>query len=263
MGWLRQVHRTAAAPTKATPMVDHALLHRELAQLASALKGDVDLHEGLHQLSLTTAAALGLAGAGVTLHMPDGRTQYVTATDAPTLHVERVQDSLKEGACVDAIEQAGIVAVDDLTVDERWPRYRPAVLEAGYHAVAAVPIPFEDRCIGAINLYGAESRAWTTEEFSAGLLLADLAAGYLVNTHLLRTTQTLAAQLQQALDSRIIIEQAKGILAERHRVTPPAAFAVLRAHARKTNSKLRDLANDVVSGSADPYRQARGDAARR
>lgn len=232
-------------------MVDHHLLHKELAKLALVATPDFDLHEGLHALTVTAAAALDVDGAGITLHMPSGDTEYVTATDPVSLQVEEQQDALKQGACIDAIHSGEVVAVGDLANESRWPEYRPAVLEAGFHAVAGVPIPFQGRNLGAINLYANSSRAWTTDEFDAARLLAGLAAGYLINTHLLATTQTLAGQLQQALNSRIIIEQAKGLLAGRHAMTPDAAFEIMRGFARSSRMKIHDVASRVVSGKTD------------
>ena len=133
----------------------------------------------------------------------------------------------------------------------RWPEYAPVALKAGFHAVAGVPVPFQGRNVGAINLYAGTTHAWTTDEFAAARVLADLAGGYLINAHLLGEAQTLAAQLQFALDSRIIIEQAKGMMAGRHGMTPDAAFEVLRSYARSNQLKIRDVARDVVSGQND------------
>lgn len=242
-------------------MVDHDLLHKELAQLVSLTTRDVDLHAGLYQLSVTATAALDLEGAGVTLHMPEGDTQYITATDAVTLHVEQQQDTLQQGPCVDAIESSQIVAVDDLEVETRWPEYRLVVLQAGFHSVAGVPVPFQGRNLGALNLYAGTTRAWTTDDFAAARLVAELAAGYLINTHLLGKSQTLAAQLQQALDTRVTIEQAKGLLAGRHNVTPDAAFEVMRNYARSNRIKIHDVARGIVTGETIPIGDARSGAA--
>jgi GAF domain-containing protein len=232
-------------------MVDYDLLHRELADLASALGPESDLHEGLHRLTVTAAAALELDGAGVTLQIPAADTHYITAADPVTLDVQRRQDELNEGAGIDAITSRQIVAVGDLTVEQPWPRFGPVVLEAGFRAAAAVPIPFQGLSVGAVNLYSARSRPWTTDEFNAGRLVAELAAGYLVNQELLRTTQTLAEQLQFALDSRIVIEQAKGILAGRLRIMPDSGFELMRSYARARRTKLRDIAGDIVAGKVD------------
>ena len=229
-------------------MVDHDLLHTELAQFASFAAGNFDLHAALYQLSATAAAALDLEGAGVTLHMLDDDTEYLTATDTVALQVERQQDALQQGPCIDAIQSSEIVAVGDLRAETRWPEFRPVVLQAGFHSVAGVPVPFQGRNIGALNLYSATTRAWTTDDFAVARLVADLAAGYLVSTHLLGKSQALATQLQQALDTRVVIEQAKGVLAGRLNMTPDAAFVVMRKFARSSRIKVHDVARDVVSG---------------
>ena len=233
-------------------MVDHDLLHRELSELAAvASSADFDLHMGLHQLSVTAAAGLNVDGAGVTMNMQTGHSEYIAATDALTLSVEQRQDALQQGACMDAMETSEIVAVSDLAADSRWPEYRPYVLKAGFHAVAGVPVAFDGRNVGAINLYARESRAWTTEEFTASKMLADIAAGYLINRNLLEHSQTLTAQLQHALDSRVVIEQAKGVVVGRHGMTPDAAFESIRSYARSNRLKLHDVAHDIVTGEMD------------
>lgn len=234
-------------------MVDHDLLHKELANLATAAgSGNFDLHDGLYQLSVTAAAALGVDGAGFTVQMPSGDTEYITATDAITLSVEHRQDELKEGACVDAINTSQVVAVNDLAAEaHRWPAYAPFVLDAGFNSIAGVPLPFQGRNIGAMNLYGNTTRAWTTDEFAAGRLIAELGGAYLINTHLLGESQTLVKQLQQALDSRVLIEQAKGVMAGRYGTTPDAAFGMLRSYARTHRMKIHEVAQQVVTGKAD------------
>ena len=232
-------------------MVDHDLFHRELNDLAVGLGPHTDLHDGLHRLSQAASTALELDGAGITVQIPSSQTQYVVAADPVTLHVERRQDELQEGACVDAIRRAEIVAVGDLTTEQPWPRFTPVLLDAGFRCAAGVPIPFRGQNIGAVNLYGNVARMWTTEEFNAGRLIAGLAAGYLVNHELLRNNETLTQQLQFALDSRIIIEQAKGVMSGRHSMTADAAFEVMRSYARSRRVKLHDVARSIVTGDLD------------
>jgi GAF domain-containing protein len=237
--------------TKADLVVDYGMLHRELADLAVGLRSDSDLNEGLYRLSETAAASLELDGAGVTLQIPGATTGYVAAGDSVTLHVERRQDALHEGACVDAIASGQIVAIGDLNTEQPWPRFTPELLEAGLHACAGIPISFQGLNIGALNLYANDTRIWTTDEFAAGRLLAEMAAGYLINNELLRTTQTVVHQLQFALDSRIVIEQAKGVMAGRYGMTPDGAFEMMRGYARGQRVKLRDVASDIVNEGLD------------
>jgi GAF domain-containing protein len=248
---LRQTPPESGGSTEALIMVDYGLLHRELAGLTSDLGPETDLHEGLYRLTVAVAAALEVDGAGVTLRFPGADTHYITAADPVTLHVERRQDELREGACVDAVTTARIVAVADLTSEHPWPRLGPVLLEAGFHAAAAVPVLFQGTTIGAVNLYACSTHLWTTEEFDAARLVAELAAGYLINQELLRTTQTLVEQLQFALDSRIVIEQAKGLLAGRHGFGPDAAFELMRGYARHSRTRLREVAAEIVGGDLD------------
>ena len=243
--------RRVRCPTKATPLVDYDLLHRELAHLAADLGPASDLHEGLHRLTVTAAEGLRIAGAGVTLKIPEKETHYLTAADPITLHVERQQDALQEGACVDAINTSQVVTVPDLTVEQPWPRFTPVLLDAGFRAVAGVPVRFQGSNIGALNLYDARSRTWNSDDRNAARLVADVAAGYLVNNDLLRESQTVVEQLQFALDSRVIIEQAKGLMAGRHDITPEQAFGVMRTYARGRRIKLHEVAQAVVANGLD------------
>lgn len=235
-------------PLKVTIVIDHNLLHRELVSFAGTLTTDFDLSEQLHALVVTAAAAMGVDGAGITLSLPSGGTQYIAASDPTTLHVEQRQEELQQGACVDAIASSEVVAASDLTVEDRWPDFRPVLLQAGFVAAAGVPVRFRGENIGAVNLYANDSRAWTTDEFTCGRLIADLAAGYLINSYMLRHSETVTEQLQQALDSRVVIEQAKGVLAGRHGVTTDAAFALLRDYSRSNRTKLHGVAAGVVAG---------------
>ena len=228
-------------------MIDHNLLNRELVSFAAALTTDFDLSEQLHALVVTAAAALGVDGAGVTLSVPTG-THYIAASDPVTLAVEQAQDQLHQGACVDAIASSEVVTASDLSAETRWPDFRPVLIDAGFLAAAGVPVRFRGTNIGAVNLYANESRAWTTEEFVSGQLIADLATGYLINSYMLRHSETVAQQLQQALDSRVVIEQAKGILAGRHNLTTDAAFEALRNYSRSHRIKLHGVAAAVVAG---------------
>ena len=238
-------------------VVDHDLLHSELTNFASKLTEDFDVLEALQQISVSAASAIGLGGAGVTLSMPGGTSHHITATDAITMSVERKQDELQQGVCVAAMASAQVVAVDDLNAESRWPEYRPFVLNAGFNAVAGVPVRFQQRVLGAVNLYGKEPRAWSEEELAAGQLVADLATGYLVNSYLRRDAQSLAQQLQRALDTRVVIEQAKGILAGRHAMDTEAAFEILRGYARHSRTKLHEVSQNVVTGAVDPVSAAK------
>lgn len=190
----------------------------------------------------------------MTLQIPGAETSYIAAADPVTLHVERRQDELQEGACVDAISSNEIVAVNDLGAKQPWPRFTPVLLEAGFHAAAGAPIRFQGLNIGAVNLCSHAARPWTTQAFGAANLVAQMAAGYLINNELLRTSTTLNEQLQHALDSRVLIEQAKGMLAGAHDINPEAAFEAMRSYARSHRAELRDVARAIIADTCDPVR---------
>lgn len=233
-------------------MVDHALLHRKLSTFATTLDERADFEAALRALTATLAESLGVDGAGATVWMPNSDTTHITATDEAALRVERSQDRLKEGACMDAVSSSTMIAVGDLVSDTRWPNFSSVALDTGFSAVAAVPIRFGSGGIGAFDLYAAQPREWTDEECAAAQLVADVAAGYLVNRRLLDEAERRAAQLQHALDSRIVVEQAKGILAERYDMMPDEAFDIMRTYTRSERRKLSDVAMAVIAGTVDP-----------
>jgi AmiR/NasT family two-component response regulator len=109
-------------------------------------------------------------------------------------------------------------------------------------------MPLGEQRIGALNLYRRNAQEWPADELDDAQLLADMATGYVLNTRVLHEREKLAAQLQHALDSRVIIEQAKGVIAERHRIDTPAAFELLRRHARNQQQKVHDVASAIVDG---------------
>lgn len=232
-------------------MVDHSLLYEELSQFAMSLTDNFDVDEALQRLNVTAVAALAVDGAGVTLWMPPGEAHYVSASDPATIEVERQQDRLQQGPCVDAIRGDEVVTAAEPDVETRWPGLGSVLLATGFRSAAGVPIRFHGEVIGALDLYRCAGQGWTTDEKKAGQMVADMAAGYLVAGHLHRTAEALAHQLGEALESRIVIEQAKGKLAERHGISPDAAFQLMRAYVRSQRVKLRDFAQMVVEGTGE------------
>jgi GAF domain-containing protein len=176
----------------------------------------------------------------------EGWLRFVTATEQNVVRIEEEQAVAQEGPCFEAYESGKLVVTPDLEREDRWERYRSTALDAGFRAVAGVPMLVEDVRIGAMNLYRHEPHEWTDEELEVARLLGDMASGYIANHRTLTASKRLAKQLQEALDSRVVIEQAKGILAVHYDVTVAEAFQRLRDHARQQGKKLHDLAGDVV-----------------
>jgi GAF domain-containing protein len=230
-------------------MADKEALHRALAQYARTLMHDYNVGDLLYQLTDQVVSVLDVAGAGVSLGGPDGRLQFVTATDERVVRLEEQQMESMEGPCHDAYHSGDQILVTDLNRVGYWPRYAPVALKVGCQAVAGLPMRVEDQRIGALTIYADLPRKWVQEDLEAAQLLADMATGYIVNARELQQSRQLAEQLQQALNTRVVIEQAKGMLAERRGVDPEEAFDILRDYARSHNRRLHEVARAVVQSA--------------
>jgi GAF domain-containing protein len=215
------------------------------------------LTDVLYDTSSCIVELLGGAGAGVSLAPPEGgMLEFVSATSELVTRLEHIQSDTREGPCLDAYHTGEVVAVADLAdVDGRWPAYRAEVLAVDVHGVLGVPMRIGARCVGSINVYNQPPRDWLDTEVRAVQLLADIATSHLVRTEELHQAQRLADQLQNALDGRVIIEQAKGILAGERRIPLNEALELLRRHARTHRASLRSIAHAVVDLGLRPDSQ--------
>lgn len=239
---------------KGPPTVpDHARLHAALAEFVRTMVRDYDIGHTLDLLSDHVASILGIHGAGVSLAEDDEAEglQFVTATDERIARVEQLQSRLGEGPCHEAHATREAVLVDDLRTADQWGLFTPGALDAGMAAVAGIPMAVGADCIGALNLYHTQPHPWTDEDVAVARLLADMATGYILHAQKLQESQLLAEQLQHALDSRVVIEQAKGMIAARNGLDVNEAFGLLRGYARANNRRLHDAARGVVAGTVE------------
>lgn len=227
-------------------MVDQSLLVNELGRFARILVTDYPVSDALHDFVESAAAIMGVHGAGMSL-VRDGRLGFATATPADIAALEKVQEEKQSGPCVDAHRSRRPVLVEDIRLHhERWPTLTDVALRTGIVAVGCFPLRLSDLDLGTLDLYDTERRCWTEEEVEVAGLLAALAAGYLANASRLDRARQTADQLQEALDSRVIIEQAKGLIAGERGISVDEAFQILRAHARNRGAPLREVAHAVV-----------------
>jgi len=241
------------APSEPSPP-DVSLLLDTLSGFAETLTRDFGIGDVLHDLASRVPEVLGVVGAGVTL-THDGRVHFVTAPLEVIAVTERIQDELQSGPCVDAVATREPVCVENLSAAEcaeRWPRYVPIALGQGLQAVAGIPMRTHGDAIGAINLYDTHPRAWSMEDIRVAGILADIATSYLMHASALRQQRRTSEQLQQALDTRIIIEQAKGVLASDRNISVDDAFHRIRKYARDHNARIHDVANGVVHEGLRP-----------
>lgn len=227
-------------------MDDPLQLVEVLERFAATMADAFDINEVLDELGDSTVAVLDAAGAGVSVANPHDQLLFVTATDEAVNGVERIQESGQAGPCVEAFRSGEVVVVNEIDDLDRWPEYRQAAQRAGFVSVVGVPLAAGCRRLGSLNVYDTRHRVWTDADLRVARVLADIATAYIVRSGELAEAHVLSAQLQRALDSRIVIEQAKGMLARDHDVTVDRAFELLRAHSRQKSTPLRSVAEAVV-----------------
>jgi GAF domain-containing protein len=226
-----------------------AELVRTMVQLADNLVDDFDIVDLLSTLTVRCVEVLDIAAAGIMLVGVDGHLRPMSSSDETMSVVELFEIQSQEGPCFDCF-RTGLAIVDqDLTAaHDRWPQFAPVAVEAGYRAVDAVPMRLRGKVIGALNLFRVDTGSLNDDDVVVAQALADIATIAILQSRSSTEAQQLNEQLSTALSSRIVIEQAKGILAERLHVSIGEAFDRMRRYARNRNRRLADVAHDTVNG---------------
>jgi transcriptional regulator with GAF, ATPase, and Fis domain len=234
-------------------MVDTELLSDTFVGLADTMVDDFDVIDFLHMLTDRSTQLLSVSAAGVLLADPRGELRVAAASSEEAELIELFQIQNDQGPCPDCFRTGQPVTAADLAhTSQRWPRFAAAATRAGFGTVNALPMRLRDQVIGALNLFSAGTSPLGPADLRIGQALADVATIGLLQERNVRRAETLAEQLQAALNSRVIIEQAKGKLAERTGLEMDQAFMLLRQHARNTNQRLTDVARYVIeSPTAD------------
>ncbi|MFD3450888.1 GAF and ANTAR domain-containing protein [Streptomyces sp. NPDC058691] len=233
----------------------HIPRERRLAEvlvgLADTLGGDFDMDAHLGRLAAACVELLDARAAGLLLAGPDGALRAASSGAVPEL----LPALDEEGPCLDCYVCAATIDVPDLArCDELWPRFAPRAREAGLHAAYAVPLRRGAEVIGALGVLRADPGEPPAGDVELARALADAAAVGVLQRRARREQELLAEQLQGALDSRVAVEQAKGVLAERWGVGVDEAFGALRRYARSHRLRVAELATGVVAGSFDTDR---------
>jgi GAF domain-containing protein len=221
-------------------------------ELADTLVAGYDLMEFLQVLAERCAEVLEVDAAGLLLADSGGVLRLVAASteQARVLELFQIQDD--EGPCVDCYRTGEVVVISDTGSAQaavRWPGFAVAARCAGFAGVHAIPMRLRDEVIGTLNLFRAAPGDLDQAAAQVARALVDVATIGILQERAVRERAVVAGQLQVALNSRVVIEQAKGILAERLKVAPDAAFMLLRRYARDHNRPLTELAGDVIRGS--------------
>jgi hypothetical protein len=225
---------------------------QSLVEMADILVEDFDVVELLTSLSDRCVNLLGMSAAGVMMASPQGDLHLVASSSEAMRVLELFELQAKEGPCLDAFRTGEAVEHENLqTGAGRWPLFAAAALEAGFHSVSALPLRLRKATVGALNLFSLGLSPMEAADLVVARAFADLATISLVQHREATTAHVLNEQLNHALDSRIVIEQAKGVISERTGIGLAEAFSRLRAYARGHNLRLTDVAQAAIEGTLE------------
>lgn len=225
-----------------------------LAELSQIKLGETDLR-GVQEsiVGLAKRTVPGTREVSVTL-VQGAEAHTVAATGPLAVQLETWQYERGSGPCLDAAEAGGTVSIPDTSAEPRWPDWAAQAHAEGIHSLLSIGLPVRDTVVGALNMYGAVPDAFDEESISLARTFAGYAAVALANAHLYDATTTVVRQLRTAMESRAVIEQAKGIVMGDRRCTADEAFALLVKVSQDSNRKVRDVAAMLVAEASQPRR---------
>jgi GAF domain-containing protein len=221
-------------------------VRQALHELGRLRFGEMRVEEAMHQIVQTTHAIFSVDGAALMLADAEHHLRNAAVSDERVRHLEELQVQYQEGPCISAFEDKVLVGAQDLKTDSRWPSFSRAAVERGLRAVLASPIPYNQDAVGVVAVLSQEEHPWPAEAELALLAFTDLAA-LLIATMMMGEQQAeLSQQLQSALNSRAVIEQAKGVLIGQHGLSAQGAYEQIRAQARAERRKIAVVSAELV-----------------
>lgn len=236
-------HRTAADR--------QTLVATTFVELVDTLVDDFDVIDLLTVLTSRSVELLEAAAAGILLADDAGHLRVMAASTEQIALLELFQVQNEQGPCLDSYHDGHVVAVADLGAGSPWPLFAAECLAAGYPSVCAIPLRLRDTILGCLNLFMSERAPLSTAEIDLARALADVATIAIIQDQAARDAAVRELHLQHALHSRVVIEQAKGMIAEHGNVDMDTAFNRLRTFARDNNRRLTEVAESVVTGQLD------------
>ena len=225
-----------------------------LVDLADTLVAGYDAVEMFYNLVESCTEVLPIDHAGLMLAGPTGELHVVAATSEVTHLIELLQIQNEDGPCLDAFRTGRLVESGPLSGSEaqkRWPQLSEAASEAGFGSITALPMRLRDRILGALNLFRVASEPLDPDDLSVAQAFANIASISILQARATDDAREIIDQLQRALDTRVVIEQAKGYVAQASHLTMDEAFSRIRNYARSNNLLLRDVVNDIVARELD------------
>lgn len=230
------------------PTREHRLLET-FVTLADSLVDDFDVVDLLQRLVDDCISLFDASAAGILLLSPSGVLEVIAATSERSELVELMQLRVGAGPCVEAATTGEVVSVEDIDqISDRWPAFAADARASGFSSIHAIPLRLRDSTLGSLNLLRDEPGTLNAADAIAAQALADIATITILQQRLVEESEIAQAQLQRALDSRVVIEQAKGYLARRQNIDMDEAFARIRRHARSTHARISAIATDVIAG---------------
>ena len=227
---------------------------RSLVEMADTLVEDYDVVDLLTRLADRCVSLLGVSAAGVMLASPAGRLGLVASSSEAMRLLEVFELQAQEGPCLDAFRTGARIEHEYLQAGSgRWPSFSAAALEAGFRSATALPLRLREVTLGALSLLSVTNTPMDEADLIVARAFADLAALSIVQHRVSSEAQRLNEQLSAALTSRVVIEQAKGVISERAGASLAEAFARLRAYARNNNLRLTDVAQAAIDGTLNPF----------
>jgi GAF domain-containing protein len=227
---------------------ERRLLHT-IIELVVAATSSRDTPGRLQLLVDETATLFDVKATGLMLFGSDHRLHIAASVGHHSGLLELLQLEVGDGPCLEAARTGTVVSIPDVSAAEsRWPHFARAAADAGYHAVHSIPLRLRATVIGSLNLFGESTGAFKEDDLIAARALADIAATSLVQQRTIDDAVRTQAQLQAALESRTVIEQAKGWIANRSGVDTKTAFSLLRDHARRNRLPIAEVALAVLAG---------------
>jgi len=217
--------------------------------IADTLTKDFDVVDLLHTLVENCTAILDVDAGGLMLADAQGDLQLVASTSEEADLVEIMQLNAARGPCIECFTTGKPISVASIEASGgRWPEFQAEALKMGYHSVHATPLRLRGQVIGTMNLFGSQLAELSHRDIALAQALADVATIGILQDRFLRESHLLADQLHRALDSRVLIEQAKGVIAHSSSVSMDEAFAALRGYSRNHNLTIRSVAESITSG---------------
>ena len=231
-------------------MTREGLLARTFVELADTLVDDFDVVDLLTLLADRCVKVLDVSAAGIMLAAPDGELRVMASSSEAMRVLELFEVQAQEGPCLDCHRTGAPVVNQDLASQNgRWPRFTAEALEAGFRSAHALPLHLRGSVIGALNLFRSDAGELGAADVELAQAFADVATIAILQHRAAMEAQVLNQQLTRALNSRVLLEQAKGMVAERLNLDMERSFAVLRNHARNHNLRLHDVAQSVIDGT--------------